>query len=83
MVKVYNVQMKPHNGYKFTVLGKNNQHKPYLFNEVRDVIQGKGITTNFEIGNNKIVMNAPTKKMASMLAKSLKRAGIIKEPLNK
>lgn len=69
--------------YNFTILGKNNQHKPLLYNEVNGFIKGKGITTTFEIGKNRIQMGADTRGMAEMIAKGLKKMGIIEGPVLK
>ncbi len=79
MVKVSMGKLPKSSNYNITVLGKNNKHKPYLFNNVRELIKGKGVTTNFKIGEDKIVMQASTKKMATILSKGLKRMGIIRE----
>ena len=46
-------------------------------------IQGKGITTNFEIGNDKINMSVQTKKMAKMVSEGLKKLGINLAPKQK
>lgn len=62
--------------YNFVVTSKNNQHKKYLYNDVNKFIQGKGITTTFEIGNDKINMSVQTKKMAKMVSSGLKKLGI-------
>lgn len=83
MLKVITTKLPKTPNYNITVLGKNNQHKPYLFNDVKELIKGKGVTTNFEIGNDKIVMSPSTKKMATILSKGLKRMGIIREPRSK
>ncbi len=69
--------------YNFTVTSKNNQHKKYLYNDVNKFIQGKGITTNFEIGNDKINMSVQTKKMAKMVSEGLKKLGINLAPKQK
>ncbi len=83
MVKVSNIKMTPTTSYKFTVLGENNKHKPYLFNEVREFIKDKGITTTFEIGKNKINMSAESRKIALNIAKGLKKLGIVEGALLK
>ena len=83
MVKIITSKLPKTPNYNITVLGKNNQHKPYLFNDVRELIKGKGVTTNFHIGEEKIIMQASTKKMATILSKGLKRLGIVREPKSK
>ncbi len=83
MVKIITSKLPKTPNYNITVLGKNNQHKPYLFNDVRELIKGKGVTTNFHIGEDKIIMQASTKKMATILSKGLKRLGIVREPKSK
>lgn len=82
-MKVTNIKMTPTKSYNFTILGQNNTHKPYLFNDVNKFIKGKGITTTFEIGNNKINMNVKSRKMALMVSKGLKKLGIIEGPVLK
>lgn len=69
--------------YNFVVTSKNNQHKKYLYNDVNNFIQGKGITTTFEIGNDKINMSVQTKKMAKMVSSGLKKLGINLAPKQK
>lgn len=69
--------------YNFTVLGQNNKHKEYLFNDVNKFIEGKGITTNFEIGKNRITMGVETRRMAQMVADGLKKLGIFEGPVLK
>lgn len=62
--------------YNFTILGKDNSHKKYLYNEVTDFIEGKGIPTVFDHGKDKITMNVETKNMAKMVSEGLKKLGI-------
>ena len=70
--------------YNFTILGKNNTHKPLLFNEVTDFVkENKGITTVFHTGNNKITMGVDTFKMAETVSKGLKKLGIIESSMLK
>lgn len=69
--------------YNFVVTSKNNQHKKYLYNDISNFIEGKGITTSFEIGNDKINMSVQTKKMARMVSNGLKKMGINLAPKQK
>lgn len=80
MVKVITVKYPKTPTYNYTVSGKNNQHKPYLYNNVRDFIQGKGIKTVFDMGNDKITLSTQSKKTGTIIAKSLKRMGIVRDP---
>lgn len=67
---------------KIIISGKNNPHKKYLFNEVNNFIDGKGITTEFHTGTDKIIMNAETNKIADMIRTGLKKLDI-RESLQK
>ena len=78
MAKVITVKYPKISTYNYTVLGKNNKHKPYLYNEIRDFISGKGINTVFDMGKDKITMSTQSKKTGTIIAKSLKRMGIIR-----
>ena len=80
MVKVLNIQTPKTQTYNYTILGKNNKHKPYLYNNIRDFIQGKGINTTFEMGKDRIVMSTQSKKIGTIITKSLKLMGIVREP---
>lgn len=60
------------------ILAKENKNNPYLFNNVKDFINEKGITTVFSMGKeSKIVMNADTPKMLETIKAGLKKMGIV------
>ncbi len=80
MVKVITVKYPKTPTYNYTVSGKSNKHKPYLYNNIHDFIQGKGIKTVFDMGNDKITLSTQSKKMGTMIAKGLKRMGIVRDP---
>ena len=64
-------------GYKYTVKGSENKKVPYLYNQVKDLITGKGIPATFLMGTeDKIVLNPASKIAAHSIKKDLKRAGI-------
>ncbi len=64
-------------GYKYTVRCNENKKVPYLFNQVKDIITGRGIPAVFEMGSDsKIVLSPETKIMAHSLKKDLQQAGI-------
>lgn len=79
MVKVITVKYPKTPTYNYTVLGKNNKHKPYLYNNISDFVSGKGIKTVFDMGKDKITMSTQSKKMGTIISKSLKRMGIVRE----
>ena len=66
-----------HTSYKYVVKCKENKNVPYVFNQVRDMITGKGIPAQFVMGKeDKVVLSPETKIVAHSLKKDLKRAGI-------
>lgn len=79
MVKVIMTDYSKTPTYNYTVLGKNNKHKPYLYNNINDLIAGKGVKTVFDMGKDKITISTQSKKMGTIIAKSLKRMGIVRE----
>lgn len=68
---------------KIVINGKNNKHKQYLFNEVNDFINDKGITAQFKTGEDRIIMEPATVKMASMIKMGLKKLNIIESSAKK
>lgn len=72
-------RMTSFQGRKITILAKENKHKEYLYNEVVDLIKGKGITTAFHVGSKegKIVMDAPTDEIYNTVESGLKKRGIL------
>ena len=68
---------------KIIVNGKNNKHKQYLFNDVNNFVKDKGITTQFMVGEGKIVMEPATEKMASMIKMGLKKLNIFESSAKK
>ena len=64
-------------GYKYTVRCSENKKVPYLFNQVKDLINGKGIPASFHMGHeDKVVLSPASKDAAHSIKKDLKRAGI-------
>ncbi|MCR5265635.1 MAG: hypothetical protein K6E29_03470 [Cyanobacteria bacterium RUI128] len=63
--------------YEYVVKCRDNKKVPYLFNQVKDLISGRGIPASFQMGpEDQVILNPETKLMAHSLKKDLKRAGI-------
>ena len=63
--------------YKYVVRCSENKKVPYLFNQVKDIITGKGIPASFQMGpEDKVILSPETKIIAHSIKKDLKRAGI-------
>ena len=70
--------LNPNFRAKYTILGKENRHVPYLHNQVAEILEGKGITTVYELGEkNRIQMEIPTKSMFESIKSKFEKLGIV------
>ena len=60
------------------ILGKDNKHVKYLYNDVTEVVKKNKVPAVFETGStSRIVLNPATEKVAKIVSENLKKLGIV------